>query len=101
MRYLGPPPGLQLKEKPVAASYAATASEPSPARTLITIVEVPELKDETEKLNLTTHVRPREYPGQCPRFPAAKELIQQKCQGWATDRVNGLRIVGLASRYDG
>lgn len=36
-----------------------------------------ERKDGTEKLDLTAHVRPCEYPGQGPRFPAAKELIQQ------------------------
>ena len=74
---LKPPPGLGTKEGTVA-SCRTDFADPSPAKTLVAVVEVPENRKGTEKLDLTMHIRPREYPGQCPRFPAAMELIRIK-----------------------
>lgn len=67
--------GLRPKDGTGSTTYAGQAADPSPAKTLIAVVEVPDSRQGTEKLDLTLHVRPREYPGQCPRFPAAVELI--------------------------
>lgn len=65
-------PGLRTKAETRPTNY-----DISPAKALIAVVEVPEQRKGNERLDLSVHVRPREYPGQCPRFPAAQELIQQ------------------------